>query len=196
MSDKKRDEKRTLLRNLRVIIIDEISMVKSDLLFQLDMRLREVTQKPNKIFGGVAIFAFGDLLQLRPIQARYIFEEPKCKDYKLGFFTGTHWQSFQVVNLVENHRQDEDREYADLLNRVRLGNHTASDIEILETRVRPFGHPDLEGAMYISCTNSEVNKFNSIGLNGLETNLEVVDSINIHPTIKNFKPNVARLKHL
>ena len=63
LSDKKRDEKRSLLRNLKCVIIDEISMVKSDLLFQLDMRLREVTQKPEKIFGGVAIFVFGDLLK-------------------------------------------------------------------------------------------------------------------------------------
>ena len=49
------------------MIIDEISMVKSDLLFQLDMRLKEVTHKIDTPFGGVAIFAFGDLLQLRPI---------------------------------------------------------------------------------------------------------------------------------
>ena len=63
LSDKKRDEKRSLLKNLKFVIIDEISMVKSDLLYQLDMRLREVTQKVDKLFGGVAIFAFGDLLQ-------------------------------------------------------------------------------------------------------------------------------------
>ena len=190
LSDKKRDEKRTLLRNLRCVIIDEISMVKSDLLYQLDMRLREVTQKSDKIFGGVAIFAFGDLLQLRPIQARYIFEEPRCESYKLGYYSGTHWQSFEVINLVENHRQDQDREYAELLNRVRVGNQTSEDIKMLETRIRPLGHPDLEGAMFISCTNSEVNKFNLIGLNRLESELEVVESINIHQTIKNFKPKV------
>ena len=190
LSDKKRDEKRTLLRNLRCIIIDEISMVKSDLLYQLDMRLREVTQKPDKIFGGVAIFAFGDLLQLRPIQARYIFEEPRCKDYQLGFYSGTHWQSFEVINLVENHRQDKDREYAEILNRIRVGNQTNQDIQHLETRIRQLGHPDLEGAMFISCTNKEVNKFNSIGLNALETELVVVQAVNIHPTIKNFKASV------
>ena len=62
LSDKKRDEKRSVLQNLRSVIIDEISMVKSDLLYQLDMRLREVTQRVDKVFGGVAIFAFGDLL--------------------------------------------------------------------------------------------------------------------------------------
>ena len=76
LSDKQRDEKRTNLKNLKFVIIDEISMVKADLLYQLDMRLREIKQRPDKIFGGVAIYTFGDMLQLRPCQARYIFEEP------------------------------------------------------------------------------------------------------------------------
>ena len=98
LSDKKRDEKRALLNNLKLVIIDEISMVKADQLFQLDMRLREVKQKPDKLFGGVAILAFGDILQLRPCQARYIFQEPVCYDYKIAFHSGTHWQAFDVIN--------------------------------------------------------------------------------------------------
>ena len=48
LSDKIRDEKRSNLKNLRFVIIDEISMVKADLLYQLDMRLREITQKHEK----------------------------------------------------------------------------------------------------------------------------------------------------
>ena len=88
LSDKIRDEKRTNLKNLRFVIIDEISMVKADLLYQLDMRLREITQKPDKLFGGIAIYTFGDMLQLRPCQARYIFEESVCPDYKIAFHSG------------------------------------------------------------------------------------------------------------
>ena len=190
LSDKKRDEKRTLLKNLRAVIIDEISMVKSDMLYQLDMRLREVTQKPDKIFGGVAIFDFGDILQLRPCRAKYIFEEPVCQDYKIAFHSGTHWNAFQVINLEENHRQNEDKDYADLLNRVRVGQQTPEDIKLLESRIRPLGHPDLKGAMYLSCTNVEVNKLNNRGLNEIDSTLETVEAINIHPTIKNFKPHI------
>ena len=100
LSDKKRDEKRNNLKNLKFVIIDEISMVKADLLYQLDMRLREITQRPEKIFGGLAVYAFGDMLQLRPCQARYIFEEPVCQDYKISFYSGTHWKNFEVINLV------------------------------------------------------------------------------------------------
>ena len=190
LSDKKRDEMRTRLKYLRFVIIDEISMVKADLLYQLDMRLKEITQKPDKIFGGVGIFAFGDLLQLQPIQARYIFQEPICKDYKLGFYSGLYWQSFEAITLEENHRQGNDRSYAELLNRVRIGRQTDEDIKQLETRVRPMKHQDLEGVMYINCTNVEVNRLNETGLNALDSQLIVNEAVNFHTTIKNFKPPI------
>ena len=59
LSDKTRDTKRAAFKNLRFLIIDEVSMVKADQLYQLDLRLREVTMRPNKLFGGVALFFFG-----------------------------------------------------------------------------------------------------------------------------------------
>ena len=190
LSDKKRDEKRKKLEHLKAVIIDEISMVKCDQLFQLDMRLREVTRKPDKIFGGVAIFAFGDILQLRPCQARYIFEEPKCQNYKIGFLSGTHWQAFEAINLEINHRQGGDKEYADILNRIRVGQQTAEDMSILKTRVRPSNHKDLDGSMYLACTNKKVNELYSKGLSKLDKELISVQAVNIHPTIANFKASV------
>jgi hypothetical protein len=51
-----RDAKRATFKNLRFLIIDEVSMVKADQLYQLDLRLREITMRPNKLFGGVALF--------------------------------------------------------------------------------------------------------------------------------------------
>ena len=93
-------------------------MVKSDQLYQLDLRLREITQKPTKLFGGVSIFCFGNLLQLQPCRAAYIFEEPKCEAYKLAYDCETHWKSFEVITLEENHRQEGDYEYANILNRL------------------------------------------------------------------------------
>ena len=45
LSDKSRDQKRTVLKNLKIVIIDEVSMVKSDMLYQLDLRLQEITEK-------------------------------------------------------------------------------------------------------------------------------------------------------
>jgi len=62
LGDKKRDEKRDQLSNLQAVIIDEFSVIKADMLYLLNLRLREVKQEPNKLFwGGVCIFVWGYL---------------------------------------------------------------------------------------------------------------------------------------
>ena len=94
--------------------------IKSDLLYQLDLRLKEIMEKPDKLFGGVSIFFMGDIMQLRPCQGSFIFEAPICEDYLLPFLCKSHWNSFDVIILEENHRQGEDHSYAELLNRVRI----------------------------------------------------------------------------
>ena len=188
LSDKVRDKKRTLLENLKVVIIDEISMVKSDQQFQLDMRLREVMQKANQIFGNVSIFYFGDIMQLKPCRGRYIFQPPVCQDYQLMHSFGKHWESFEVIILEENHRQEGDHEYADMLNRIRVGQQTDRDFDKLEERVRPENHSDLTGAMFISCKNKNVEVLNLKRLNEIQSELFIFESINMHSTIKNFKP--------
>ena len=71
-----------------------------------------------------------------------------------------------------------------------MGDIRDEDIVQLETRVRPLGHGDLDGAMFISCTNSEVNEFNSKAMNSITSELVTVEAINLHPTIKNFTPHV------
>ena len=55
-----------------------------------------------------------------------------------------------------------------------------------------MGHADLDGVIYISCTNMEVNKLNDAGLNKLKTDLITSEAVNFHSTIKNFKPNVNK----
>ena len=75
LSDKSRDQKKTSMKNLKMIIIEEISMVKSDMLYRLDLRLQEITERVGIPFGSIAIFAFGDMMQLRPVMGRFICEE-------------------------------------------------------------------------------------------------------------------------
>ena len=136
MTEKQRAEKRLLFRNLRCVIIDEISMVSADLFYNLDLRLREITMV-DTVFGGISVFVFGDLYQLQPPKARYVFQEPNNKEHALAYTLRDLWKLFTVVNLEENHRQGEDKVYGDLLNRVRTGDHTEEDIALLRTRVFP-----------------------------------------------------------
>merc|ERR1712173_187124 len=63
MTEKQRAEKRLLFRNLKCVIVDEISMVSADLFYNLDLRLREIMQV-DEVMGGLSVFLFGDLFQL------------------------------------------------------------------------------------------------------------------------------------
>ena len=136
MPEKTRADKRLLFRNLKFVFLDEISMVSADMFYNLDLRLREITMV-DTLFGGVSVFVFGDLYQLQPVKARYVFEEPTNKEHALAHTLRDLWKLFTVVNLEENHRQGEDKVYGDLLNRVRTGHQTEEDIALLQTRVCP-----------------------------------------------------------
>ena len=87
-------------------------MVKADMLYQLDLRLREVKLMPDNVFGGLSLFIFGDILQLRPIRARFAFEEPMSELFQLVYLISSLWEQFQAIILRHNHRQGEDKEYA------------------------------------------------------------------------------------
>ena len=104
-----------------MVIIDEVSMVKSDMLYQLDLKLQELKERVGVPFGGVAILAFGDLLQLRPVMGAFIFEKPKNPEFHATFRMDNRWEKFKILNLEVNHRQGEDRSYAEILNRIRVG---------------------------------------------------------------------------
>ena len=146
--------------------------------------------RPNKLFGGVAIFLFGDIMQLKPVQGRYIWCQPKRMEYLQAFLVQPHWEQFSVISLVENHRQEGDVEYANILNRIRVGEHTEEDINILQQRVRPEGHQDMKGSLVIASTHATVNKHNVIGLQQLHTELFILEAINSHSNIPNFKPKI------
>ena len=168
LSDKIRDEKRNLFKNLKIIIIDEVSMVKADMLYQLDLKLQELKERIGTPFGGVSILAFGDMLQLRPVLGAFAFEKPKNPDFHATYELNNRWHMFKVINLEINHRQGNDKEYAEMLNRIRVGSMTSEDIAKLRTRVRPKGHPDLKDVqLNIVPTRKACSKYNSEYINSV-----------------------------
>ena len=68
-------------------------MVKADMLYQIDSRLKEIMVN-QEWFGGVAVILLGNLLQLQPVRGRYIFEEPSCDTWKLGHQFQSLWELF------------------------------------------------------------------------------------------------------
>ena len=114
LGDRSRDLKRRAMENLQILIMDEISMVKADMVYQLDLILKEITQKHKKAYGGVMVMAFGDIFQLPPVLGRAPFREPQDSQYAMTHAIEPRWELLKVLNLEENHRQGEDREFADV----------------------------------------------------------------------------------
>ena len=145
-----------------MVIIDEISMVKSDMLYQLDLRLQEITEKVGIPFGGLSVIVLGDMMQLKPCMGRYICEEPLNTEFKITHALVPRWTMFKSIILETNHRQGKDKPYAELLNRIRIGQHTKEDITTLRTRVRSKNHPDLKTAsLFIICKRKDCAEMNS-----------------------------------
>jgi ATP-dependent DNA helicase PIF1 len=67
LSDRNRDSLRTIFKNVKLLIIDEFSMIKSDQLYQLHQTMCEIMQN-DQPFGNVGVILFGDLMQLKPIK--------------------------------------------------------------------------------------------------------------------------------
>ena len=103
------------------------------------------------------------------------------------------WEKFDIVLLRKNHRQGEDRQYADILNRLRIGLVTEEDTELLETRVKAVNDQDIpREALVVLCTNVEVNKVNEDRLNSIEEPEYIIEAIFKTSTQKQCKPRVDR----
>ena len=79
-----------------------------------------------------------------------------------------------------------------MLNRFGFGQQRNEDMQKIQTRVRPRNHADLQGAIYVSCTNSEVEKINLKRLSEIRDDIIVLKAVNVHPTIKNFQPPIGK----
>ena len=90
---------------------------------------------------------------------------------------------FKVLNLEVNHRQGEDKPYADMLNRVRIGQITDEDIAQLKTRVRTKNHPDLVTvSLYIVPTKLACARYNQEYLDSLKGEEMQIEARHYHPT--------------
>ena len=105
LSDASLDALRSSLGDLRLLIVDEMSMVRSDMLYQSHERLQQISNKSNKILNcSATIILFGDLLQLKPVQGNFIFERPR-NERNPGFFKiDDLWQKFDAMILNKIHR--------------------------------------------------------------------------------------------
>ena len=138
---------RTKLSSLQLLIIDEISMVGSNMLLQIHKRLQQLKGKgDDTTFGNISILGVGDLYQLRTVAQPHVFAQVGDAYARLHK-SGSLWlDEYSMIELDEITRQ-RDSQFAQLLCRV----HTATctqDIKVLESRVITGDHPNYPHMMH------------------------------------------------
>jgi ATP-dependent exoDNAse (exonuclease V) alpha subunit len=164
-----RETKLKLLRRLELLIIDEVSMVRADVMDAIDLVLRHVRNNYAAPFGGVQMVFIGDAFQLPPVV--------KEEDWQIlgQFYQGAYFFHSQVlrqyppvyIELKKIYRQKE-QSFIDILNRVRNGDVTQSDIAALNERYSEA--PPSEDGFIVLCTHNHIaDEINHRELNAIDS---------------------------
>ncbi len=181
---------REKFKALTNLIIDEISMVRADLLDAIDILLRR-SRGIDAPFGGVRVIFVGDLFQLPPVvskQDHFRYESPYFFAARLfeqqDLFTPG--LQLKLIELKEVYRQ-KDYDFIQVLNRVRENRVRASDLEFLNSRVGAQRDRD-DQSIRIMTTNMKVNTFNSRMLDTIDS--QVIEyRATSSGRIENIRPN-------
>ena len=159
--EQNRDVKRLLAR-IDTLVIDEISMVSSDLVDAMDRSLRQARQRMAEPFGGVQVVMFGDPFQLAPVEPSDPGERAWMKDHyaSMWFFDAHVWREapIRIHTLREIHRQHDD-EFRNLLTAVRYNSVTAE----MAQRLNEVGSrtPPTDGIITLASKNATVTRINA-----------------------------------
>lgn len=161
---------KTLLRHVDTIVIDEISMVRADMMDAIDFILRRArgNQAP---FGGVQMVFFGDLYQLQPIVTDKALQQYFADNHGGSyFFNALVWKNarLDVFELVEVFRQ-KDQFFRNLLDRVRKGDIDEETLLTLNKRMVP--NLSGEGIITLTSTNNIAESINYSHLNMIQENM-------------------------
>ncbi|MCR9171168.1 MAG: AAA family ATPase [bacterium] len=169
--------RRSMFRNLELLVIDEVSMLRADLLDAMDWTLRNV-RKNNAPFGGIQVLFIGDLLQLPPVVKQQEWS------HLSKYYNGMYFFHARVISeapplyveLDKVYRQ-EDPEFLSILNNLRNNEITDADIEILNKHVQKDFQPEKEeGYITLTTHNREADSINQRALDALDTNARTFDA--------------------
>lgn len=178
--DIRRSRNGSLMRKLKLIVIDEVSMVRSDLMWAIDQSLRVNRGRPREPFGGVRLVMFGDLHQLPPV-----VQESEVAGHLDQAFGGPFFFSVpalregagtSLIELSHVFRQSDEGLIA-ILNRIRDGEAAAEDLEVLNERVNPVRTLS-EGDPYVilTPTNAAAQRINMAYLEALPGNVRTYEA--------------------
>ena len=174
--------KKQVLREIDILIIDEVSMLRADILDAIDYRLRSARGNHHQSFGGVQVLMIGDLFQLPPVVRDHEWSYLRRYYHSIHFFEAKCLQSegFVYIELEKIFRQT-DEEFIHLLNNFRNNVPTAADIEKLNSRYKsPAELKDLTDIITVTTHNHLADQLNRDSLRKLNSPLftytaEIID---------------------
>lgn len=170
-------DKLDLFISLELLVIDEVSMVRADLMDAIDQSLRRI-RKNGLPFGGVQLLVIGDLFQLSPVvkeHDRYVLS-----NYYPGFyfFNSMIWQQSNAVSIeLQKVYRQKEQSFVDILNIIRAGKRDAQTIAQLNQQYNPT--PEFSDTITLTTHNKKADKINKDELDkidGKEVSLNAVVS--------------------
>jgi len=150
-----------VIRKLDAVVIDEVSMLRSDIMDGIDYALRINREEYNLAFGGAQIILFGDLFQLSPVvgmQERKVIEAKYKSPY---FFSADVWRKSELLTceLKKVYRQKDD-EFLHILNKIRTDECNEEDLLKINQRVIKNIEHDVKGIITLTTTNKAAADIN------------------------------------
>lgn len=162
-----------MLKQLDVIIIDEVSMVRADTIDFIDRLLRTYCGKRNLPFGGKQLLLVGDVFQLEPVITGDVFDALSHEYIEGMFFFNAHvfrQMSLVSIELTKSYRQS-DAEFIGMLDRIRIGSPSADDLSKLNSRVMTENAHEDDFTMTLATRRDIVSSINEARLAALPSRL-------------------------
>ena len=128
-------------RHVEIVLIDEASLLSQELLCEVDHALRYAKEKPNEWFGGIIVIFAGDFFQYPPVMGTPLYtpiaNQGKANDDEFKKrFGRLAWKTVDtVIEMTEQHRMKDDKEYAEAVLHLRTRQCNLHDIELFNSRV-------------------------------------------------------------
>lgn len=186
--------RKQVLRSIDLLIIDEVSMLRADVLDAIDHRLRSVKGNYRQPFGGVQLLMIGDLYQLPPVVKDHEWQYLRSHYNSMYFYESValRQEGFSYIELSKVFRQKDDL-FLRVLNNLRNNACTAEDLEVLNKRYSPNAKP-ADGIVTITTHNHLANKINREALDRLpgkpmfyEARIEGDFPENLHPLAESLE---------
>ena len=164
-----------LYKDIRLLIIDEISMVRADVIDAMDLFLRANGPHKSQPFGGIQVMFVGDLFQLPPVVSQADMQVLSERGYEGPYFfcaMTLHRKDVTMVELSKIFRQ-KDAHFAGLLNQIRINQDIGEALNILNEQCFENAPEVDDQTITLTTTNARADQINNAGLRALTSDAKV-----------------------